>query len=145
MLLPHSHIKGHNIRGTSCNSCLCRWPKWRWHLFCDCSIFPLISVCPLFALLRFVLFCTKCKYCPEVSLSSFLNKALVGGFPCSHCGFRAVGCHFHLLFHHVGVTKPHGILLVSNSYMNSYTSPSENMTKTFSFWLQTVVAGVKGS
>lgn len=57
----------------------------------------------------YTLYCSdsrlRMKPCPKVS-SSFLNKALVGGFPCSHCGFRAVGCHFHLLFHHVGVTKP---------------------------------------
>ncbi len=57
------------------------------------------------------------KACPKVS-SSFCNKALVGGFPRSHCGFRAVGCHYHLRFHHVGVTKPSEILPVNKSHTN---------------------------
>ena len=58
------------------------------------------------------------KSCPEVSSSSLLNRALVGGSSCSHCGFKAAGCHFHLLFHHVGVTKPPEIPPVSKSYTN---------------------------
>lgn len=72
--------------------------------------------------------------CPKVSY--FLNKALVGGFPCSHCGLRAVGCHFHFLFHHVGVTKLPEIPPVSKSYTNRlylFLCKHWLKTKAFSF------------
>lgn len=75
---------------------------------------PLTRVCPLSALFNSTY---TVKSCLKVSFS-LLNKALVGGFPCSRCGFRAVGCHFHLLFHGVGVTKPPEILPVTESCIN---------------------------
>lgn len=76
--------------------------------------------CPLSELLHFTYFpllglFTLWKSLLKVS-SAPLNKPFVGGFPCSHCGFRTVGCHFHLLFHHVGVAKPPETLPAGGSY-----------------------------
>lgn len=76
--------------------------------------------CPLSELLHFTYFSllglfTLWKSLLKVS-STPLNKPFVGGFPCSHCGFRTVGCHFHLLFHHVGVAKPPETLPAGGSY-----------------------------
>lgn len=65
-------------------------------LFFELSHFTYFS---LFGLL------TPWKSLLKVS-STPLNKLFVGGFTWSHCGFGSAGCHFHLLFHHVGVTKP---------------------------------------